>query len=288
VQEVRAPDADAASQRLRRLADDTGLECVVPACAGDGCPRTAVAVGPHGYHVGLLWRPGVQPVPGTLRRYGAGDFWHCLVALVLDVGGARVRHASHHATPFGRLLRADQNGRVVAALSVPSETMPAAVGADWNTESADRVPGPGGEWALYEPADPFEGAEWFGGMVHQCDWDYDERGCRRHWADRRPGDVLWSGGLTDAAAALRAPWQATAGHHPGDPFGARGIRRRIDGMRVNAPMLGALRAHQVEDTELTRRASDHLPVTVEYLPSSLRAGGTARCRQGTAGAGTTL
>ena len=68
---------------------------------------------------------------------------------------------------------------------------------------------------------------------------------------------------------MRAPWQPTVGHHPDDSYGARGISRRIDGIRVTAPLLGSLRAHAVEDTELTRRASDHLPVTVEYVPSAM-------------------
>ena len=69
--------------------------------------------------------------------------------------------------------------------------------------------------------------------------------------------------------ALRAPWQATVGHHPDDSYGRHGISRRIDAIRVTTHVLGALRGHVVEDTELTRRASDHLPVTVEYLPSAI-------------------
>src|SRR6266704_3409729 len=95
-------------------------------------------------------------------------------------------------------------------------------------------------------------------------------GLRRARAAGRPGDVLWAGGLYDAAAALRAPWHATAGHHPDDPYGEHGVWRRIDGIRVTRPVLGALRGHHVEDTELARRASDHLPVTAEYAPSALR------------------
>jgi endonuclease/exonuclease/phosphatase family metal-dependent hydrolase len=31
-----------------------------------------------------------------------------------------------------------------------------------------------------------------------------------------------------------------------------------------------MRAHRVHDTEQTRAASDHLPVTVEYLPTAVR------------------
>jgi hypothetical protein len=106
-------------------------------------------------------------------------------------------------------------------------------------------------------------------MVHQCGWDYDERGQRRHWADRSAGDVLWAGGLHDAAAVLRAPWQATAGHHPDDPYGRQGVRRRIDAIRVTGEVRPALRAHWVTDNELTRAVSDHLPVTVAYDPPAI-------------------
>jgi endonuclease/exonuclease/phosphatase family metal-dependent hydrolase len=268
VQEIRAPDAETAAGRLGQLADDVGLRCLVPSAEG-GVGRAALALGAHGFHVGLMWRDGIEPVADSLRCYGKGEFWHSLARLILDTGGRLVRHAAFHATPFGRQLRIDQNERLVAALTSPPG-LPTVVGADWNAECADRVrDDASGDWVLYEPRDPFAGIAWFDGMLPQCEWDYDESGRRRHWADRRAGDVLWSGGLYDAAAALRAPWQATVGHHPDDGYGARGIRRRIDGIRVTKPVLGALRAHHVEDTDLARRASDHLPVTVEYLPSAI-------------------
>jgi hypothetical protein len=268
IQELRAPDLPTAAARLRRLADDVGLGCMLP--GGDGADCCAVALGGHGFHAGLLWRAGIEPVPGSLRGYGRRDFWHSLVCVTLEVGGRLVRHASHHATPFGRRLRADQNERLVAALTDPPGGLPVLVGADWNTECADRVRDPGsGQWRLYEPGDPYAGVPWFDGMIYQCEWDYGADGQRRHWADRRPGDVLWAGGLHDVAAALRATWQPTVGHDPADPHRAAGVRRRIDGIRVTRPLLAALRAHLVTDTELARRASDHLPVTAEYLPSAI-------------------
>jgi hypothetical protein len=37
-------------------------------------------------------------------------------------------------------------------------------------------------------------------------------------------------------------------------------------------VIPALRTHRVTDTDLTRRASDHLPVTVEYEPAAIAAG----------------
>jgi endonuclease/exonuclease/phosphatase family metal-dependent hydrolase len=268
VQEIRVPDPAVAAAGLERLAADAGLRCRVP--DGHGSGQAALGAGAHGFHVGLLWRDGIEPVPGSLRGYGRGDFWHSLVLVTLDAGGRPVRHAAHHATPFGRLLRADQNERLVALLGTGAGgDLPVLVGADWNTECADRIPDPvTGDLVLYEPGDPFAGCGWFDGLIHQCRWDYDQHGRRRHRADRGPGDVLWAGGLHDAAAALRAPWQPTFGHYPAPGRGGD-IRRRIDASRVRAPVLPALRGHRVADTALARRASDHLPVLVDYLPSAI-------------------
>ena len=278
VQEILAPDAGTAARRLRQLAGDVGMSCEVPgpggpggsggagaSGGGDGSSEAAIAFGGHGYHVGLMWRDGIEPVPGSLRCYGGRDFWHGLALLTLDVGGPLIRHGSFHASPFGRRLRADQNERLVAAVTRPVGEPPVLVGADWNTECADWIPD-GQAWTLYEPADPYADVEWFADLIYQCQWDYDEQGRRRHRADRRPGDVLWAGGLHDVAAVTGAGWQPTTGHHPADSYGQRGIRRRIDAIRVTGPLVPAMRAHRVHDTEQTRAASDHLPVTVEYLP----------------------
>jgi hypothetical protein len=270
VQEIRVPDPAAAAAGLERLAADTGLRCRVP--DGSGTGQAALGVGGHGFHVGLLWRDGIEPVPGSLRGYGQGDFWHSLVLVTLDAGGRLVRHGAHHATPFGRRLRADQNERLVALLGTGADgELPVLVGADWNTECADRIPDPTtGDLVLYEPGDPFAGCAWFDGLIHQCQWDYDQHGRRRHRADRGPGDVLWAGGLHDAAAVLRAPWLPTFGHYPAAGRGGD-IRRRIDAIRVTAPVLPALRSYRVAGTALARRASDHLPVLVDYLPSAIAA-----------------
>jgi len=267
VQEILAPDGTAAARRLRHLADDTGLRCEVP-IPGAGA-EAALAGGGHGYYVGLMWRDGIEPRPGSLRGHGGRDFWHGLAVVTLDVGGIPIRHGAFHASPFCRALRADQNERLVAAITRPAGAPPALIGADWNTECADRIL-VAGRWELYEPADPYAGLDWFADLIYQCQWDYDEQGRRRHWADRRPGDVLWAGGLHDAAALTRADWHPTVGHHPDDIYAAHGVRRRIDGIRVTAELAAALRAHHVTDTTQAREASDHLPVTVEYLPAMIR------------------
>ena len=137
VQEILAPEGDTAARRLRQLADDAGLRCEVPGNGAGG--EAALAVGGHGYHVGLMWRAGIEPRPGSLRCHGSRDFWHGLAVVTLDVGGIAVRHGAFHATPFCRALRADQNERLVAAITRPAGAPPALIGADWNTECADRV-----------------------------------------------------------------------------------------------------------------------------------------------------
>ena len=183
VQEIRAPQADAARARLRQLAADVGMKCVVPG-PDDGPGRTALAYGSRGYYCGLLWRPELEPVPGAFRESPAGRLWHGAGWLTLDAGGVRVRHGTFHATPFGRRLRADQNELLLAMLrGGPGRTLPLLIGADWNTESADRIEdSETGHQVLYEPADPFADVDWFEGLIHQCDWEYDWRGRRRHWA----------------------------------------------------------------------------------------------------------
>jgi len=39
---------------------------------------------------------------------------------------------------------------------------------------------------------------------------------------------------------------------------------------VTGPLVPAVRAHHVHDTVQARAASDHLPVTAEYLPAEVR------------------
>ena len=268
VQEIRGARPQ---QSLRSLAADTGLACEVPAADGSG-HQIALATGSRGYHCALLWRPDLEAVPGSFGESGAGRLWHCAGWVTLRLGGRLVRHASFHATPFGRPRRARQNELLVSMLTGGADgRLPLLIGADWNGESADLVPDPRtGQAVLYEPGDPFAAVGWEDDMAHQCGRDDGTAG--RHWVDRSAGEVLVRGGLTDAAAALRAPWQATCGHYPGDGYGSRGVRRRIDAIRVTRQVVPALLSHSVTDTEATRRASDHLPVSVEYAPAAVEDG----------------
>ena len=154
VQEICAPGLPAARTLLRQLADDTGLRCLVPGPGGQGVP--ALCPGSRGYHLGLLWRDGIEPVPGSFHSRNA-DFWHALGWVSLDVGGPVARHAVYHASPFGRKIRADQSEIVVAALARPGGRV---VGADLVAGLAgDGMTAQGG------PAAQHTGGQWPGGCV---------------------------------------------------------------------------------------------------------------------------
>lgn len=259
--------AKLAGGQLAALAEAVGLDC------WHRRDEPAVALGSKYFHVGLLWRPGITPV--RWRAVSGPAFEHAIAVADLDVGGRVVRFGSYHATPFGRHQRADEAERVLAAMTRPGRP-PAVVGGDWNAVSADRRRTEGGRWVYYDP-DPY--ADWpeHDDLVYQAVPVYDDTATgpapiRRWRADRAAGEVLYASGLFDTAVALGAPWIATTGHWRGhqdpaadDPFGAR----RIDTVRVTGHVVPALRTHAVVDTELTRSASDHLPVVVEIDPAAI-------------------
>lgn len=268
VQEIKGKP-NRAQLWLRTLAHDTGLTCDVPP-DGRGTPQAALAQGSRGYHSGLLWRREVEVVPGSFGQSGPGRLWHSAGWATFRYGDRLVRHATFHATPFDRELRARENSVLLSLLTDgPDSPLPLLVGGDWNGESADLVPDEvSGERVLYEPRDPFADVKWQDDMIHQC-YLSEEPGGARHWVDRSAGQVLLDGGLHDAAAVLRAPWQATTGHFTADGYGAVGIRRRIDAIRVTRDVVPALRAYRVDAGDRARQASDHLPVTVEFVPAEI-------------------
>lgn len=274
VQEIRSdgPDREQrAAVLLHELAEATGLTCELP----DG--RISLAPGNVGFHVAVLWRPGITAL--AWDTWAGTQLWHCLGKVILDIDGRPIAHASFHAAPFGRARRADESERVVSIMTRPETRPPGLIGGDYNGVFADRVLVPGYEghewmgdpiiepdrWELYDE-DPYIKQEWHPDFVYQCHWEYDNLGRRRWWADRDPGEVLAAGGLVDSAAQLRAPWEPTVGHWPtGDPFGPR----RIDAIKVTGEIVPALRTYRVINTDLAMTASDHLPVVAEYAPAEI-------------------
>lgn len=265
VQEIRTDYPPHAGSLLGSLAKAAGMTAEVsPAWWSEDDAseaRYAIAPGAHTFHTGLMWRPaaGIEPDPRSRDTWGAGDFFHSLIRLTLRLDGTPIDFASYHAPPFGRQMRADQAERLLAAVTRPSR--PLLLGGDMNTVGAARISRDDGTEDWYDP-DPYQQADWFDDLVFQCDWSWGPDGSRRWWADRRPADILTSGGLRDAAAVLGKPWQPTIGHHPSDSFGQRGISRRFDYLHATAGV--QLHDYEVVDTVLARQASDHLPVVVTF------------------------
>jgi hypothetical protein len=260
VQEVLSADPDRAARRLAELADACGLDCRVvrsPSHADNtAAGQVALAPAASGFHVGLMWRPGIAPVPDSWRAFGAGDFWHALATLALDVGGSTpVTFAAYHADPFRPHRRFDEAFRVASLF----RGRPGLVGADWNNIGADRKTD-----GSYYDIDPYPGQIWYDELIHQTRWS-DDAGAPLE-ADRRPTELLRRSGLIDAAAILNADWEPTTGYWPG---GNRFGPRRTDAIRVTRHLLPALKAHWVARTETALATSDHLPTVVEFEPARI-------------------
>lgn len=266
VQELKGPPRQAA-RLAAELADRTGLTSTVQSDGSE--PVHAVAVGDNTLHVALLWRPGLTPLPPTLRTYSPavqdGGGWRgvgygSMVRLAFQIHGSPLTFASYHAPAFGRNRRVDQAETVLAALTRPYGAV--LVGSDFNSIGAARANGED-----YDP-DPYTGRPWWPDLVHQC--HEPTHPGTNHRADRRPAQVWQAGGLHDVAAATGSPWTATTGHWPTCPYSSRGISRRIDMIHATAPVpLCAVESHTVIDIPITRHASDHLPVVVDLDPRKL-------------------
>lgn len=260
VQEIRPPEGEdpfEGSVRLvRELAAAVGLECELP----DGA--VSVAVGNTSFSVALLWKKGLRPTHWQARS--GMQFWHSMASLVIDIDGRSISHHSFHATPFGRARRADEAERVVSILTRFNDKGPAIIGADWNTVAADRVEKSVDQFEFYDP-DPYQDRDWYADLVYQCTWTTDQSGQRQWQADRAPGEVLYAGGVQDAAVVLRKPWVATTGHWLGEPYQPR----RIDAIKITHQLAPALKDFHVIRNDLTLSASDHLPVVCEYEPTDI-------------------
>jgi hypothetical protein len=248
IQELPGHSDERALAGIRRLAEATGLRYVMRGYHGQ--PIHTVARGNHDdLALGLLWREGIEPVPGSWRVATTG-FWHALAGATFRVDGVPIDHWCYHAPPpVGRSAeiviaeRIAEAHKVATIISRAGRTPYGVIGADWNALGAD--------------------------FVGQRYYDPEPEGYLTSVAslalDRRPGAVLRDKGLVDAAAALQSPWEATTGHWPAEEYGSR----RIDIVRVTDTMVPALRWCRVIDTPDARRLSDHLWVEVRYDSEAL-------------------
>ncbi len=260
VQEIRgtAPDTS-----LWQLAEAAGLDCrAVPGWidyeGGDGeADIVAVGIGDADFHVGIMWRPGIKPVPGSWRQIGRGEggLWHAAATIGLDVGGpVPLTIVNCHLDPFRPEYRFGEAARI-ASLAVGRTAL---VCGDFNCVSSDRRP----DGSAYDP-DPLAETGWHDAATFQAAWDEDADAPL--YVDRRAAERLRRAGLVDAACALDAPWQPTSGHWDDDPHGPR----RVDRILATPAALPALRTYWVADTEVTRSQSDHLPAVVTLDPAAL-------------------
>lgn len=275
VQELIADDpdpwikAELAGRRLRLLAEALGMHCMT----ASGVP--AVAVGNHEFHTALLWADGITPVPGGWYGISGASFWHSLALLCLDVGAPTlIDHASVHLTWTGLERRADEGGRVLAAMTRPVGHRPKMIVGDFNSVSAARVRPPrvtGGPW--YGPYfDPdLDREPWRPGLDSYCTMTLNpDTGAMTWSADRRPTAHLAHAGMLDAAVVCGADPAPTVGHWPG----AEHPRARVDQIWTTPDFGLALSGHEiisapqiVGDGVLDPAViGDHFPVLVTYQP----------------------
>lgn len=248
LQELPGETLAAAHRGLRRLAERTGMRCKLN--EADGPAYAAVPGGHDELGLGLMWRPGIEPVPGTWRAISGAPLWHALVSVQLDLGGPRVTHASYHAPPRRGQERRSAEAEIVAERLTGRG--PVLIGADWNGLGAERIGG-----AYYDP-DPNADLGSLG---------FPDQANKKPVipVDRTPAQSLAGYGLVDAAWSIGAPWEPTTGHWPTERNGWR----RLDIIRVTADIVGALRGYFVINSPRARAASDHLPVLVQYDPNAV-------------------
>lgn len=231
-----------AERNVRRLADAVGLCC-------EAGHQPVLALGGGIHHTALLWRAGLEIVPGSVRRFERipDGMWHSMVGAVFDLGGPRLRVGSVQLSPFDQAWAWSDAAQIMRAMN--SDDIPGLVGGDFN--------GIGGD-AGYDP-DPYSDVEWRPDHAYQL----DEHG----QLDRRVARRLEGPGrMRDCARLIRAPWRATAGHWPADVHPPRRIDRWYATYHLPA---GAVVGHQVDDSSRARGCTDHLPVAVLIEPDAL-------------------
>lgn len=242
-----------------RLAEATGLSCEIEN-SSESSPSYAVAKGNRSrLAASLLWRPDVvEPVPDSLQIVQPTKFWHSLGGVTLNFGGVQVGHDWYHGPPISWRTNLDDvlQERIAEAklitevMSRPEQNPLTIIAGDWNLLSADKL-----------------GDDYYDHLTLPPELD---PALAELAQNRTAGAILRDGGLIDAAPALPgaslATRQLTTGHWP-NKYG----RRRIDLFRVLPRMLRAIRTYRVITSRAALRASDHLPVVIEYETDELRA-----------------
>lgn len=242
VQELPGHSRQRAEAALLQLADATAMACRL---GPDYTGPVAVTPGSHDdLAIGLIWRPPIWAVPDSLSIHAGSQWWHALISVVLHLAeGCLIEHCCYHAPPrAGGTQRPDEARLIVEAMATGR---PAMIGANWNNPYyfQDR-----NATTLGWP---------------QPGWDErDEPALSR--ANKATARVLTSGGLYDTAVVLGHARPVTTGHW----LTERNGERPIDAILATADIVDAIRECFVVGTDLSRRASDHLPTGVRYDPTA--------------------
>ncbi|GAA1982884.1 endonuclease/exonuclease/phosphatase family protein [Amycolatopsis minnesotensis] len=258
VQEVVARDpeqpsgkskAEAAARAVRHLADAVDRHC-----DAEGAPVLALGGGIH--HTALLWRAGIEVVPGTVGRFQRDNagMWHSLVTAVFDLGGTKVRVGSVQLSPFDQAWGWSDANQILRAMH--RDGIPGLLGGDFNGIGAQQVAtGDGDRWYDLNPY-IYHGKfaiPWHPDHAYQ----FDDKGELDRRVARRLENV---GRMRDCALITDTPWQATTGHHPADQH----PRRRIDRWYATHHLPdNAVKAIRVLGQDQVGASTDHLPVEVD-------------------------
>ncbi|MDG4834863.1 endonuclease/exonuclease/phosphatase family protein [Solwaraspora sp. WMMD1047] len=247
VQEIPGGTWRDAADGLAQLAAATGMRGDLD----DG--RWAAVPGGHDrLGLGILWKPGINPVPASWLAVSGTPLWHALAVVTLDIGGHRLVAASYHAPPAaGRDRRPAEAEFIVDALTGHSRGQRHEIwlGGDFNNPAVCADPR-----GASDHAGRSDGPQPTPGREHPPDD-----------TDRRPGRILETAGFLDTAIPENGGrLQATTGHWPSDRNGHRRIDRIL--LRPGPAPVGVLEDHGVHDNRTARAASDHLLYAVRYRP----------------------
>jgi endonuclease/exonuclease/phosphatase family metal-dependent hydrolase len=253
------PDAGLAAKRVAELGDAVGMRCQTRSDR----PGSAysVALSDLGHHTALLWQDGITPVPGRWRREGReSGLWHSAACITLDFGGPTMDFISFHWSPFSSVWRAIEAAKLASTMTVRD---PCLAAGDTNQIGSDVVVGADGRRRYYDPEPPNPGVARY--AAHAEIIGDPLAGTARLQIDRAPAQLIRdAAGMVDVAVHLGAPWQPTVGHWPASHFPGP---RRIDQVLASPGAVSTLRSFRVDDSELARSASDHLPVLVGFDPA---------------------
>ena len=257
--------APGAIEGLRRLAEATDRNCMVA-----GLP--AVAVGGVIHHTGLLWRDGIEPVPGMLHplmREGAG-MWHCAIAAVLDFGGPKARIGSVQLSPFDQGWAARDVNQLLRVFN--RDDVPGFLGGDFNGLGAQQViRGDSYEWYDRNPyvyGGKF-GIPWHPDHAYQLD---DDGTVDRQAAARLEHPRI--GRMRDCALITGTEWTPTTGFFSQDKHPDRRVDRWYATCHVPDSAVTGFRVAAVDEVRVTIdgelvELTDHLPVEVDINESAL-------------------